>query len=287
MIANRTIRGYLALCLLTLHGLAAADTEYVAASIEPVRMILAELVGPEAAVCVVPRSASPHTYDPRVADAIATTKAAAMFSVDPLFDGWASRLPATHHVALLDRLPQVREVLAADHVGHDHGPNDPHFWSDPIAVQLIVPKIVAQLDRLSFGDSDAIAERAQKFQRSLTQLDAELFKRFAPLRGKRVIVGHSSWLYFLERYRIEVAAIIEASPGQEMSLRRFADLSEELAHANADAIIAEPQHGLKAAEALAKQSGIPMCTIDPLWAGDGTYAGLIRENANRILAVLE
>lgn len=277
---------YLVIAQLVAMPIVMAD-DYVVASIEPLRMILSELVGPESARCALPRSASPHTYDPRVADAILTSDADAMFFVAPVFDGWAARLPTRERIGLLDQIPHVRETVAAEHAGHSHGPMDPHFWSDPLVVQQVVPAIARELIRISFGDAEAIESRSIAFQKTLTALDAEINKRFLPLRGKRVIVGHSSWLYFLERYGIEVVGVIEVSPGQELSLNRFATLTRSIEEAGVDAIIAEPQHGTQTSLTLARETGIPLCQIDPIWGGDGTYASLIRENAMRIAEVLE
>src|SRR5690606_10666418 len=60
------------------------------------------------------------------------------------------------------------------HEGHDHGPNDPHFWHDPLRMADLGDAIAARLGELSPEHAEEFTSAAATVREELEQLDAEL-----------------------------------------------------------------------------------------------------------------
>lgn len=133
-------------------------------------------------------------------------------------------------------------------------------------------------------DEAAVRERAAAFQRELAALDAEMLAALEPLRGAEVVEFHHSMDYLLRRCGIRVAGAIEPSPGQSVGPRTLHELTEHAREHGARAVFMEPQLAGQAAEALAREAGIPLITVDPYGGAPGreTYADWLRWNLDAI-----
>lgn len=276
-------------------GAQTAPQPYVAASIPPLQFILEEILGEGRAKSVLPPGASAHVYDPRVSDARMTYDSRALFVIGPGFDDWARDLPAPQYVNTITFLPDLMRgpnppVVHVVRYGtthqHYNGP-DPHFWADPIMVQQLTPRFVEALVKVFPEEEEAIYMRGQMFQSSLTKLDANLNRVFSKQRGKRVVLGHTSWRAFFDRYGLDTVDVLEVTPGREISYGAFADLATRVEKEDIDVIVIEPGHGERAARLLHEETGAPIVEINPVWGGSGDYESLVLENAFAIFEALK
>ncbi len=254
------------------------------ASTPPVAMILRELVGDRwPVVTLLTPGQSPHTYAPRPSDAARAEKAPALFHVSDDLDGWAADLPAGKNIALIGLVP-ASFLRGAD----GHGGINPHFWGDPRAVQAMLGPLAGVLGDADPGGAENYRERAERFAAQLDVLDAELRDILRPVRGKAVIVFHPSWRYFLDRYGIRVAGIVEPFPGKEATPRYLVELAASARREGVKAVLTEPQLARRPAEVVAEAAGVPCREIDPVGGVPGreSYAELLRYNARVLLEVL-
>ena len=91
-----------------------------------------------------------------------------------------------------------------------------------------------------------------------------------PLRGKRAITHHKSWVYLLRWLGIEEVENLEAIPGLPPTATHLGKLTSEFGEGGADVIIRAPYQHAKPSEWLSERTGIP-ATILPLTVG-GTEA---------------
>lgn len=246
-----------------------------AASIEPVGMILRELVGDRGDVYVLlPPGASPHTYEPKPSDARYAVDALAMFYVALEVDGWAAKLAGDRAISIGDAMEP------AEQDSHHH---NPHVWLDPLAVRDRVPAICDALVQADPDGATGYRANADRFITELTQLDATLQSLLADVKGKSVIEAHASWDLFLARYGIEIAGVVESTPGASLPPRQFAKLVDAVSEGRVIALIAEPQLPRAPLETLAEQ-GVPIVELDPLGGGSGMtrYADFLLANATRL-----
>ena len=59
-----------------------------------------------------------------------------------------------------------------DEHGHDHGPEDPHFWFDPIRVKLAVNEMAYQLAAQDPANASVYADNAASYGKQLDELHA-------------------------------------------------------------------------------------------------------------------
>jgi len=276
------------------------------ATIPPVGMILRELTHGRAEVLtLVSGAASPHTYEPRPSDARNASDALAMFYAADDLDGWAAKLPSARRFALMPQVPEamllpgdVAEALHAeeehdhdhDHDNaHSHGVHDPHVWSDPKVVEAMLPGLVADLSACDPEGAVIYAANAKAFAEQLQALDAEIAAILAPVRDKPVILLHLSMQYFLHRYGLKLAAVVEPSPGKETTPRFLEGVIAVVRSSGAKVVFTEPQLPKRPAEAVAQAAGVAVAELDPYGglSGRETYAALLRYNANALRTALE
>ncbi|HMZ51480.1 MAG TPA: metal ABC transporter substrate-binding protein, partial [Candidatus Sumerlaeota bacterium] len=113
-----------AFCLITAAGRGAG---YYAVTVQPLRMIVAELAAGRAeVVAIIPPGASPHTYEPRPSDLKAVRDAKFFLSVAENLDSWAARLPNEHSARAMDLLPESARQSFPETAEHDHHDDHDH-----------------------------------------------------------------------------------------------------------------------------------------------------------------
>lgn len=265
-----------------------------AATIPPVAAILAEIVGTRADVTfLLPAGASPHTHEPRPSDIRRVEEAVALVHVGENLDGWAARLPGPPKIGLLALVPDSLlldfpiENGEGSEGAHGHGiGTDPHFWTDPIAVRAIVPLLAERLAGLDPAGAGEYRANARDFSERLDSLHAEVGRRIAPAQGRSVLLSHPVLCYFLHRYEIRLAGVIEWVEGREPTAKDVRSAIERASSERAAAVFAPPELSRRAAEIVAEAAGLEVRIVDPLGetAGPGTYEKLLMAIADTIAA---
>jgi ABC-type Zn uptake system ZnuABC Zn-binding protein ZnuA len=294
-LASFVIRSALVCCLVWAgagcSGHSASARTYIV-TIAPLGLILQEVVGERAEVHVLLQpGVSPHTYEPRPSDVSVTETAIALLYVDDSLDGWAARLPGAHKIAVFQMVPEPLRLRweSGDADGHTHGDDDPHFWGDPLAVKAILSELVRELSSLDPEGAAGYEERADRFAAALDRLDVTLREQMAPVKGEPVAMFHSGWNYFLERYELEVVALVEPSPGKEATAQHIIHIAEIIRSRGVKAVFTEPQLARRPAEVVAEAGGVPVFEVDPLGGVPGrmTYEELLRANADVLIEALQ
>jgi ABC-type Zn uptake system ZnuABC Zn-binding protein ZnuA len=268
--------------------LAAAGQPRYAATGPPVAAILREIVAGRTEVAtIVPPGASPHTFEPRPSDLRAVETAAALFSVSRQFDGWAVRMPAAQTFETFAWVPQGSRLSAYANAGsdHDHGPYDPHFWTDPLVVKEVLPHAQRVLCGLDPPGCPAYEANTRRFGAELDALHREVAATLAPVRGRPVLLFHPSLLYLLKRHGLVLVGVVEPFPGKEPTPKYLASLLETIRKAGVKAVFTEPQLPSRPAQVVAEASHTRLYVLDPYGGVEGRtrYADVVRYNA-RVLA---
>lgn len=178
-------------------------------------------------------------------------------------------------------LPAVTDGGGDD---HDHGPADPHFWTDPIAMRDVVDGLA---DRLAQDGLDVSAGR-ERLDAELTALDAELVALLAPIppERRRLVTGHESMGYFADRYGFTlVGAVIPGLSSQgEVSAQALGALANAIREAGVTVVFVEAGTPQAVADAVAAETGARLVVL-PSHAlpADGSYLTYLRE-IGRIVA---
>ena len=188
-----------------------------------------------------------------------------------------------------------------DHGDHDdahgHDGTDPHFFTDPARMAVVVHAIADFLiDEVDGIDTVAVEAAADTYELELEALDAEIADLLAAIPSLRrvLVTNHEVFGYFAERYGFDVvgAIIPGGSTTDGASAAALAALAETIRDTGVTVIFADVSSSTDLAQTLADEVGdieiVELYSESLGGAGsDGaTYVEMIRANAERIAAAL-
>jgi zinc/manganese transport system substrate-binding protein len=114
--------------------------------------------------------------------------------------------------------------------------------------------------------------------------------RLAPVRGKRVIPHHKSWVYLTRWLGLDEVATLEAVPGVPPTTSQLSSLVANFSNGGADLIMRAPFQDERASAWLAERTGLPAIVL-PLTVGGSDQAtdlfALFDDIADRLLGALQ
>jgi zinc transport system substrate-binding protein len=233
----------------------------------------------------------PHDYEPRPQDVVGLGDAGLIFSVGLGLDPWAqalARAAGAGEARVFELGPLMDPILAPPGMIRPEPLIDPHFWTDPVRAQRAVDVIVEALSGLDPEGAPFYRERASTLRRSIQDLHLEVTRQAQTWSKRRIVTFHGSLFYFASRYGLQVAGVVQPVPGTEPSAQHVQALLAELRAPEPAALFIEPQLESQLAQALAREAGVAVHTIDPLGGGPGaaSYEELVRGITHALDAAL-
>jgi len=207
--------------------------------------------------------------------------------------------------------------------GDIHPYGNPHVWLDPVNAKQIASNIAAGLTRVDPSGKDAYAANLKAFT---TKIDDSLYghalveeygasklerlsrrnelidylktkhtydklggwlKRAEPLRGLKILTYHKTWVYFCDRFGLDIRGEIEEKPGIPPSQDYLATLIKKINDDKIKVLFIDTIYPTKDGEFIAGKTGAKIVSspID-LGGAPGTddYFGLINTLLDRIVA---
>ena len=271
----------------------------LSATIPPLASLAGEIAGDHFKIeCLLVSGQDPHGYEPTPAQLtrLARTKLVLMIGLG--VDNWAAdsieavRGGETPVIALGPKLIDTSEgdERHGAEDGHDHAVADPHLWLDPRMMMAMAEEIGRALQEIVPAAATEFEARTTAAVKRLSELDAELEQRLSPVHGAPFLGQHGAYTWFARRFGLEQVGLIEDWPGKAATPQSLARLVVKARQTGAKVILSEIHRNRKIAEQIARELDIPIATLDPL--GDpsnperGTYADLMRWNADQLLASL-
>ncbi len=131
-------------------------------------------------------------------------------------------------------LEEIEHVIGGgeeDHEGHGHGTEDPHFWFDPVRVQIAVDEIVALMSDLDPDQADTYEANASAFKAELDELHMWTEEQVSavPEENRLLVTSHDSLGYFANLYHFEIVGVILSTTTEaEPSAEDLAELVHEI-----------------------------------------------------------
>jgi zinc/manganese transport system substrate-binding protein len=166
--------------------------------------------------------------------------------------------------ALVTRLEVPTSVDRAQ--GDIHPLGNPHVQTNPHNVAVVAGVLAARLAQLDAGNADTYRANLANFQKRWSTAIAGWESRAAPLKGKRMITHHKSWVYLEQWLGMQEVANLEPIPGVPPTAAHLADLLANFGKGGADLIVRAPFQDPKPSEWLSERSGI-RATVLPLTVG--------------------
>jgi len=279
-----------------------ADRASVVVTTEVLGAVVSDLVGDVAEVKILMEGgANPHTFEPSARDAENILRADLIVSNGlDLEEGLLSVLEtaASEGVPWFQSADHLRlrdlEAEAETEAGHDaedkedhHGLEDPHIWTDPLAMRDVVVALEAALGEAGIDVGDADASLVVQ----LEALDAEIEQILSvvPDAERKLVTGHRSMGYFADRYGFELIGTVipSLSTSGEPTARELASLIAAVKDNDVKVVFTEVGTPGSVARAVADDSGATTVELSAVkLPEDGSYASLIRDMATTIAAAL-
>ena len=177
-----------------------------------------------------------------------------------------------------------------EHEGHGHGIYDPHFWFDPLRVQVAVNDIAERLATLDPDRGDTYRANAAAYNAQLAELNlwAEQQVNTVPEERRLLVTSHDSLGYFANLYGFEVVGVILSITTEvEPSAEDLTHLIEEVKELGVPAVFGETTVSERLATAVATESGVKLVrlysgSLGLAGSGAETYIEMMRTNVTRI-----
>ena len=177
-----------------------------------------------------------------------------------------------------------------DHGHHHHAGVNPHLFASPRQAARIALNVAAGLSKADPEGAATYFRNAQAYAARLNALADELAALGRTLKNNRIVEPHGVFDYLARDMGLEIAAVLRPH-GQEPSAAEMLDLVREIREKQAGAIFTEPQYPAKVGAALARETGLPTATLDPVATGPDEapldyYETAMRKNMEVLRAVL-
>jgi ABC-type Zn uptake system ZnuABC Zn-binding protein ZnuA len=216
---------------------------------------------------------------------------------------------------------EVPRVLSRTE-GDIHPEGNPHLWLDPLRAKAVAENIARALQAVAPERKADVEARLKRFKDRIDEavfgadlvrelggaaltrraLDGTLaawleerrlsdklggwLRKAAPLRGRKVVEFHRTWVYFARLCGLEIVGSVEPKPGIAPGPQHLARLRELLRQGEVSLIVVENYQDLSNPRALEEQTGVRMVVLPTQPGGEpGTedYFKLIDFILDRLL----
>ena len=172
--------------------------------------------------------------------------------------------------------------------GDIHPGGNPHFQMDPYRILAIAKALDARLAELDPAKAATYKQRLDDFTARWQTAIKGWEAKAAPLKGRKVVVHHWSWIYLLTWLNMEQIGALEPKPGVPPTSSHLASLVDLTKASNALAILRAAYQDPKPGDWLSERTGVPAVTLPFTVGGDDKSKdlfGLFDSTIDKLLAV--
>ncbi len=170
---------------------------------------------------------------------------------------------AASQIETLDKPAQLDRAA-----GDVHPEGNPHFQMDPYRVLKIARGLAARLAELDPANAATYQQRLADFTTRWQAAIKGWEAKAAPLKGRKIIVHHVSWVYLNKWLGLEQIGALEPKPGVPPTSAHLASLISTAKDEHAYAIISAAYQDPKPARWLSGRTGVPVVVLPYTVGGD-------------------
>lgn len=241
-----------------------SDKKTIFVTITPMQSIIEEITAGDFDIeVIVPKGASPETFEPTPKQVTSFSDAELIFSTG-IIDFEQSLIERISGDAEVVNLSNGIELIAGScsHGNHQHKHGvDPHIWTSPRALRTMVTNAHKAI-MAHYPDSVKYTEATGRLLERINKLDNYCATRIKAEGVEAMMIYHPAYTYYARDYGIEQIAI--EHDGKEPSLRQTTALIEKAKEHGVKAILRQPQYSEDKVRAIANDAGAEIITTDPL-----------------------
>jgi len=247
-----------------------------------------------------------HMIEPRPSDVLRIKRANLVVRVGLDLDLWMDALlnaaansrvnrgaPGYVDASVGIRKLEVPREQVTGASGDIHVYGNPHYWLDPLNGEIISANILEGLKRVSPADASYFERNRKRFLVDLHAAVQRWQEKLDPYRGRKIVIYHDAWPYFVRRFNLKVLGCIEPKPGIPPTASHIASLIEQIKAEKQSVVIADAAfYSDKAAKTITARTGAQFVVIPSSVGGvkgaddyislfDHIVDGLVRGFSNR------
>ena len=168
-----------------------------------------------------------------------------------------------------------------------------HIWLDAANAAAMSANLAEGLRNAFPQYADRITENETAYVEKLMALDAELREKLSGLKKNGIVTFHEAFPYFAKAYGLEVLAVVNKEPGETLTVKQMAELTEAVKALGLPPLFTEPQYEDLNARTLVQETGAQVYSLDPVVTGPeedvplDLYEQVMRQNAETLLEALQ
>lgn len=242
----------------------ADEKSTVLVSIEPQRKIAEEIAGDKFNIkTVLTTGSNPETYEPTVAQRMATNQAVAYLTTGYLPFETTIVQGMNEDAKIYDISKGIEPVKGT----HTHGEEtdetaDPHIWTSLANGKIIAANMRDAFTEIDPDNANIYADRCQRLSQRLDSLDKETSAALRQSGVHAFAVWHPSLSYYARDYGLHQISVGQES--KETSINRMRDVVNEARADSVRVFFFQREFDSRQAESINKEIGSRMVTIDPM-----------------------
>jgi zinc/manganese transport system substrate-binding protein len=174
--------------------------------------------------------------------------------------------------------------------GDVHPDGNPHFQLDPWRVLKVAQGLAARLAQLDAANAGTYQQRMGDFSTRWQAAIKRWEAKAAPLKGRKVIVHHVSWVYLNEWLGLQQVGALEPKPGVPPTSAHLSGLIDIAKKEGVFAIISAAYQDPKPAQWLAERTGVHTVVLPFTVGGDAQSKdlfGLFDSTIDKLLGAVK
>lgn len=251
-------------------------------------------------VNILPFGVDAHSFEPTPKLMVSLEKSSLVVYSGAGLEPWTQGFDFKSKVINMSQHVKLREIQADEFDRHDHHDHqcahskmDPHYWLD-VSNMIIATNIITQeLIKISPKNEAMYVENAQKYMRSLKDIDKEYATRLSSCGLDTIITNHNAFSYLSKKYNFHVEALSGLSPETVPSAKDIQRLMEHIKHNGVSTIFFESFVNDRVIKSIANDTGVKVDVLQPLgniteneFKRSATYEDIMRENLEKLSKAL-
>ena len=199
--------------------------------------------------------------------------------------GGKGRVDCSEFVKVLDK--PAGKVDRSQGDIHPHG--NPHYMFDPRRAAKVATGIAERMAKLDPKNAAEYEKNSKKLVETIAKWRKHWEKKLAPLKGKRVVAYHKSFVYLADWLGFEIPIHIEPRPGIPPNPGHVARVINVARESGVKIILQESWHPDTTSKLVAKKAGAKLVVIGgaPDFKGGESYVGFVNDVVKKIEAGLK
>lgn len=187
---------------------------------------------------------------------------------------------APGHVACCQGVRLLEVPTSLDRSRGDiHAAGNPHYLVDPVNAKVVARNIANAFSALDEPGSSNYRKNLERFSGAIDEKLAAWQKKFEPFKGQQVVAYHNSWLYFGDRFGLNIDLFLEPKPGVPPTPTHLAEVIIKMKQDKVHVILVDPYLNRRTAETVAGRTGATVVDVAQFPGGvkgtDGGYLQLM------------